>query len=580
MKTLINAKSILHLTFCAFILFSTILKAQVLEEIPNPAGYTLISHNGSGDGNLILNYYELLDDGYNYLIGNYNGTQLVEYPMSQDEFPSFYNFLEVLTFYSNGLNERFYMGQWDTSDDYATLIFEFDGFTVNPLAKPTGYQFFEYSYNFNNKMYVSLMNPTSGKSLYEYDEGIYFEIPNPTGFEYKNVVAEFNNLLYLSYIDTATLHVQLFSFDGASLNLIPGIPASTTQIFRSKITEDLFYLNIKDTIGIQTLFTYDGLNVNEIPSPGNLSYLYLGPENIDLNEQYIYYKDNANNRALYIYNGVNLTPVFSIAEYDIDFVRTVLNGKTYLSMIKYLADFIFEIDLFNLEAGIYEKVLAPPGYFFAQNIEPLFGDAYYVYRDNSWNRHLMKLDQNSNSVSEIPLPQGYKLIEYISNLNDQIFLITEDSLSLRTLMIYDGTNFTVIENPPNKFLNSYFQQVHGNLYFRYDEIGVSYGGTLYKLIPNGVPTSFDTDNELNAFATVYPTPANDYTTLGIESEKPLEEMHLSIFATSGKLVLQKHFDGLGNSFRETIDVSMLPTGSYFIVGKTPIGQLVKKIQVY
>ena len=109
--------------------------------------------------------------------------------------------------------------------------------------------------------------------------------------------------------------------------------------------------------------------------------------------------------------------------------------------------------------------------------------------------------------------------------------------------------------------------------------GQSYSSENYTMTINVEDPNSVSDNELNNFVSIYPVPADAYTTLTIHSEKSLETLSLRVFSTNGQLMYQNTYDYLSNEFQQTLDISMLPIGAYFVVGRSPIGQFVKQIQV-
>lgn len=669
MKTSFTKKLSFSILLITSMLYSSVLKAQMLKEIPNPSGVTLNSFSGGGDGALFFDY---VDFNFNSTLQHYNGIDLNAIPLpSGSLYPD----------YSHEFNGNHYIFAYDPS--FNSELYEYDGTTATLLALPAGLDFYFYVTTFDGNMYVALSDPAFNISLYQYDGTAFFEVPGPPGLVFNGYEATLNGIMYLSYYTPSNFASQLFAFNGSALTPVPGVPANTEDIYLSYANDNFLYLAVQDNAFNTSLYQFDGAIFSAIPNPPNQLFSYVMGENIEAGELYIsYYSNTTFISSLFMYKGGSLTQILPPAGFVDPYLENVFDGTTYISMYD---NVFFDVELFKLNTGIPEQVTAPAGLTFAQHVDTLLGEAYYTYYDPSFNQVFMKLDQGTNSVSAIPAPAGYTFSFKAATANDNIYLAYNNASFQRSLWIFDGTNFTQIENPPNKVFAYFTVEDLGDLYLRYDNPN-DFTGTLYVLSPNSLPTStdnsvttsvnipyfFNTDdftfadtnpddiftdimiteieqvgfllwdgahvyvgdiipfdeienmtytpltdaigspydafkfrvgdgedfseqsytmtinvvdptsineNELNAFAKVYPVPASSFTTFTIESEQVLDELFIRIFSTSGKLVQQKYYDGLGNSFQEVIDVSMLPAGSYFIVGKTPVGQLVKQMQV-
>ena len=80
----------------------------------------------------------------------------------------------------------------------------------------------------------------------------------------------------------------------------------------------------------------------------------------------------------------------------------------------------------------------------------------------------------------------------------------------------------------------------------------------------------DEESELNNFG-YYPNPASDYFTLEFESDK-VETMECKIVDLSGKIVHSREINHTGGEFNETISVSHLANGIYFLTLTTSTGK--------
>ncbi len=669
MKTSITKVLLINTLLILSMVYSPVLQGQLLEEIPNPPGFSLNFFSGGGDGDLFFDYQDI---NFNPTLHHYNGVDLNAIPFPPDNF---------FSFYSHEYNDNHYIISFDIN--FNSELYEYDGTTATILNLPAGLEFSYFAATYNGNMYVALNDPAFNTILYQYDGTDFFEVPSPMGLQFNNYVATLDGLMYLTYFDPTTFENQFFSFDGSSLDPVAGVPDNTSFIFLSYEGADALYLGVQDLSFNTTLYEFDGTDFIEIPSPLGYVFSFVVGENPDEGELYISYFENVNfTSSLFIYDGSSLNEILAPTDFDFPNLANIVNGTTYINMFNNIS---FDNALFKLNSGVLEQVDAPFGFTYSQALEGINDAGYYAFFDPSFNNVLMILDETTNSVSEVPGPMGYTFSFQATTVDNKMLLVYNDASFEQSLWIFDGTNFTQIENPPNKFFSFFMVEDLGKIYLRYDDPS-NFTGTLYVLTPNSFPTSADTsvtttinipyffnsddfsfadsdpndifteimiteieqvgfllwdgahvyegdiipfdeienltfspltdevgspydafkfkvgdgeafseesyimtinvidpnsvdNNELNAFTNVYPVPARASTTLTIESEKALDELHLRIFSNSGKLVQQKYYTGLSNSFQEVIDVSLLPVGNYFIVGKTPVGQLVKQIQI-
>jgi hypothetical protein len=86
---------------------------------------------------------------------------------------------------------------------------------------------------------------------------------------------------------------------------------------------------------------------------------------------------------------------------------------------------------------------------------------------------------------------------------------------------------------------------------------------------NNEPIGGITIPNSDAFFKIYPNPAVTY--LGVETKNPISDYEIDIFST--ELKYAKHIEGSNSN---TIDVSDLPPGTYYISLKDTHVQVIKK----
>ncbi|HNY63299.1 MAG TPA: C10 family peptidase [Bacteroidales bacterium] len=123
--------------------------------------------------------------------------------------------------------------------------------------------------------------------------------------------------------------------------------------------------------------------------------------------------------------------------------------------------------------------------------------------------------------------------------------------------LYNMPNFAVVNNAPFRrmkvtFVSDNFDQNKGFELEYYAILGI------------------DEESELNNFG-YYPNPASDYFTLEFESDK-VETMECKIVDLSGKIVHSREINHTGGEFNETISVSHLANGIYFLTLTTSTGK--------
>lgn len=290
-------------------------------------------------------------------------------------------------------------------------------------------------------------------------------------------------------------------------------------------------------------------------------------------------------------NSVSAVP--GPAAYTFSYVAATANDKMFL--VYY--DASFQQSLWMFDGINFTQIANPPNKVFSYFMVEDLGKLYLRYDNTSdYTGTLYVLTPNSlptsidNSVTtSVNIPYFFSTDDFAFADPDPNDVFTEIMITETEqvgYLLWDGAHVYVGDIIPfDEIGNMTYTPLQDGLGSPYDAFkfkvgdGEAFSEQSYTMMINVLDPTGTNENELNAFAKVYPVPASTTTTLEIESGQTLDELSIRIFSLSGKLVQQKYYDGLGNSFRDVIDVSGLPTGSYFIVGNSPAGQLVKQIQV-
>lgn len=653
------------LLFIALFFFGMTSKAQMLEEISNPMGFTCSFFSGGGDGDL---FFEYVDNSYYATIFHYDGADLTEVPLPPDN---------IFSFFSHSYNDNFYFSSFN--QNFEQVLIEFDGATAQELAIPTNFEFANYVTNYNDLMYVSLFDNNFNTVLFNYDGTNLLEIPNPIDLTFSNYITTFNDLMYLSFQD-ANFNTFLYSFDGTTLTPITTVPGFSFPFYVNG-TDDKFYLGFQDPNFNTTLFSFDGTVLTEIPNPPGFSFGFEYGRDGDV--FYFGYFDPSFYGEIYSFNGTDLTQMPAPAGFQFPDYVTSIDNVPYFS---FFDNNTFASALFFWNGTVFEEVGQPTGFEYSFFTDTLNGEAYLIYFDQNFNNVLALLDPIANEVSVIGAPAGdWQFYNFNVISDEKLFLSYFNSNFEATLFMFDGAVFTEIPNPTGKQLGFFLVEDEGTLYFRYDDNN-NFTGILYKLAPNTIPTSTDNtvttfidipyffenndfnfsdtdgdnlegilitevealgnllidgahvyvddhidvadlttlvyfpnnaeqglpytffkfkvfdgndyseedytmfinvvdpatstfDLDLNANVKTFPNPTSSFTNLTIEAKENIGDLNLFLYTSTGQLIQNHSFDNIGTSFQHQLDVQALPSGTYFIIGKTANGDLRERIVV-
>lgn len=539
----------------------TFLNAQVLEEIPNPDNLTYYFFNGGSDQNLFFDYLGGSSQTRTY---HYDGIGLNLVPISDND---------PLSFYSHEYAGLYYFV--DDSNFSDPTVYEFDGTNASIVSLPTDYQYESFLSNFAGNMYIILRGPDFKRALFQYDGNDFVEIARPPGLFIKDYIGTVDDHMYLAF-DSIGILRQLFSFDGTTLASVSDLPEDHNHFTIAFSDSDDLILQVLDDEYTPINYKLAANNAIEIPNPQNSVPQQVLGKNADNGDLYLTYIENSVlPLPLYVYNGNELTQILQPTDRrDIRFSNS-LNGTAYVTMKE-----VINVDrlLYKVGTTSLEPVITPEeGYSFLYYVGMVNEEAYYIFRDPFFNNVLMKLDQNTNSLSALSAPAGFTLNSYLEVFEETLLLVYFDQTIKETLFLYDGVNLNEIENPGTKDIASFETEDHGVIYLRYNDPENFGKGTLYKLDLNQIDPNNTIENKLNASTIIYPIPASNSMTIKLESEKVLEKISISILSNSGQIISQKYYNGIGNIFEKTIDTSTLESGSYYIYGKTPIGSFTKQL---
>lgn len=496
---------------------STVSTAQTLEEIPNPANYTLNWFSGGQDGDL---FFEYADATFYTDLFHYDGMDLNAIPFTGDlNFP----------FYSHSYNGNFYFTAFDAN--FYQMLIEYDGGSnAAEFAIPAGLEYGGYIGEYNSKMYLFLFDANFNTLLYEYDGTNLTEVVGPADLTFGNFVSILDDVMYLSFFD-ANFNNQLVAFDGTNFTPLAN-PTGLQYSFYIGESENQMYLSFfDDTDFTNYLYLFDGTTLTEIPNPAGFEFswaLFLDPEG---ETSYLNYVDPNFYTTIFELNGTTLTELAIPANFQFPFYVNRFDGRDFFGMY----DVNFNQFLFGYDGVDFVEVDAPAGFTFTQYADTIGGAAYYIYFDINFNNIIARLDAGSNSTVEVPGPAGFTYNNFAASVNDKLFLGYNDATFEQTLFIYDGNEFTEVVNPPGQAYNFTMTEDQGFLYLRYDNIN-NFQGTLYKLRPNSLPTS--ADNSVTTFINVpYFFEQNDFSFADTDGSDTLSFIMITEVETVGNLFL-------------------------------------------
>ena len=653
---------LIHLGILFFVTFS---KAQMLEEIPNPSGFTCSFFNGGENNNL---FFEYVDFSYYGTIFYYDGMDLSEVPLPSNN---------IFSFYSNSYNDKHYFFSFD--QNFVATFLEYDGSSVAEIAIPAGYEFSNYVANYNNLMFVTLFDTNFNQVLFSYDGTNLTEVSNTTGLTFSNFVTINDDLMFLAFED-ANFNTTLYTYDGVNFNAIDTPMGFSFPFFAGELDDNLYFA-FQDLNFNGTLFSFDGTTLTEIPNPPGFTFGFtLG---MDDDALYFEYFDANFYTEIVSVTGNTATLLPPPAGFNFPQYATTFNGLPYFS---FFDNNTFENFLFFWNGNEFEQLSQPTGFQYSFYADTLNGEPYFLFFDNNFNNTLTKIDAGTNQLTEVGNPAGdWNFENYATSADEKLFFSYFDNNFSRTLFMFDGTDFIEIPNPANQQYSFFLVNDLNQLYFRYDN-NSSFLGTLYKLTPNSLPTGADNtvttfinipyffeaddfdfsdldgdnlagilitevealgnllnngahvytgdhidvadiptisyfpvtgeegapytyfkfkvfdgddysevdytmfinvvdpatstfDVTLDADIVVFPNPTVDLFNLKIESKESIEALHLFLYTSTGQLVEQQSIDNIGTSYQHQFNVQHLPSGTYFLIGKTKRGDLRKRIVI-
>lgn len=196
-------------------------------------------------------------------------------------------------------------------------------------------------------------------------------------------------------------------------------------------------------------------SLDPITAPSGFSFLN-GSTKIN-DKLYMKATDDNNAYTLFTYDGIELTqmphPDGYPGSYD-GYYGSVFEFKNEL-YVPYSHNRYSNIDLFILENNSYTKrVSMPSGYIYTAS-DIVFRDKLYVrLRDNSYNLFLAEFDGTDFNI--LPTPEGYKLRGTPIVYNDHLYLMFSNlETEANHLVRFDGETFEVLPNPEGYQINGY-----------------------------------------------------------------------------------------------------------------------------
>lgn len=205
----------------------------------------------------------------------------------------------------------------------------------------------------------------------------------------------------------------LFSIKSYAQTLDPITAPSGFSFFNgSTKINDKLYIKATDENHAYTLFTYDGIELTQMPFPDGYPGSYDGYYGAAFefkNELYVPYSHNRYSN----------------------------------------------IDLFILEGTSYTKRISmPAGYIYNGSYGKFKDKIYFQLFDNSYTSFLAEFD--GTDINILPNPEGYKLRGTSIVYNDHLYLMFSNlETEANHLVRFDGETFEVLPNPEGYQINGY-----------------------------------------------------------------------------------------------------------------------------
>jgi len=409
----------------------------------------------------------------------------------------------------------------------------------------------------------------NGNEFWEYDPATKETtlIPLPVSTNALNgLVGELNGKIYINAFQ------KLYAFDGDEMTLVNTNWNGLTffGLISSPKNVDDFWLYFSDANDKVTLASFDGdkfTSLLELPI-GLFPWQSPGPAE---DRTYFHFIENGVESPLQSFNGVDLI------EYDIPFNSGVQNHITTIEGIDMLSP-NNDIGLYLNDNGNFKHELS--NYSSIEYRGAINGEHYFSGLNSIQESKVFIYNSSNNTFNEILFElNGHTFVEMGAIHNDINFLaFRNDNTSETVLVTYDGTNYKVFDNPPNRqYIN--FRGAAGNdLIFSYRNNETDEGMAFR--FDNSNTSSTKTLQELNTTTTLFPNPAQNSTNIKVKSQYNIGELNINLFSIDGKLIQQYHYDQIKNKqFSQEIITSSLPSGLYNIQAVSELGIWNKKLIV-
>jgi hypothetical protein len=555
------------------------------EPLAIPAGFTFGNYVATYND---LMYFTLFDANFTSSLYQYNGEAMAEVEGGPEDLV----FNGFITSYDETL--------WVTFSDpntFETFLYVYDGAAFNSIGGlPSDISFMYMAYENGTDVYLGVADQNFVTDLYKFDGSSFELIPTPDNLFFSFIPGENMdaNEVYISYFDNITFENKLYAYNGTSLNEIP-LPGGFDFPNIASIFNGFTYISMFDNINFSgALFKLESGVLGQVDIPNNGNYSYHADSL--LGEDYHIVNDQNFNPSLYKLDEANnaLVEVGGPAGLNFNNFNITINDKMLLNYV----DANFFGTLFLFDGTEFTEIPNPAGKFYSFFMTEQNGKIYLRYDDfNTFLGTLYVLTPNSlptsldNSVTtDINIP-------YFFQPSDFSFSDTDSGDSLSAIMIteieqvgyllWDGAHVYVGDIiPVNEIENLIFtplQDEMGNPYdafrFRVGD-GEAFSEQDYLMQINVQdPATSTQENTLNAFVQVSPVPAVNYLNIQLETDEHIDNLRLYVFSATGQMMLQDVYRSVGNSFSENIQVSDWPVGTYYVVGRSNIGQFAKPLLI-
>ena len=537
----------------------TISHSQDLVQVPNEPPYSFGESYRVNDDRYVLQYYTTNTPGFY----EFNGIDFLEIPFPNNPPP-------IGKFYLGEFNDDLYFKNGAGPYDY---LFKYDGAQTLLIALPETYNKLFYVTNMNNKMYFAVEEYAEELKLMSYDGNSFetYMIPEELLGSDQFRYSSDQNVLYFRLLNNLS-YFSLWSFDGNNFTHIEAPQEMYMASFEGQLNSDYLFgfWDVTSNDVLLTLYkSNDGISISEIPSPPNTSF----SETLMLKEDkaYLLYEDfNTEIKALYEYDGNELSPVSLSTENQANFYIGEFNGKDFFTFFRFDGSGLH--DLYSYDGNTLTLIPGPSGlsamYYGGKTSDKL----YVIYLDSNSERYLFEYQAGGTEATLVAdVPQNYDLQHHvITNGNTNYYAFNTPPPNW-LLFALDQSGFRQV-NLDNYYLGYYnftFQNKH------YFECWNASDVSLFSL-DQILNISEINDTSLNSIS-VFPNPIKEYLNIHFNKTDSLESTKINLFTIDGKLVDSKIYKQIEVESTIHYPTAHLSSGIYVLVVKNNLGSIQKKI---